>query len=164
MATLSPLLSLFKEQLQAECVTLAQKNSLERRGDLLIYWYFTRLKGFSDTEVEGIFCDGSGDLGIDAIWIDDDDLVHFYSFKNPEDPSKGFLGGEVDKTISGLRLILTKKHDQIANPELKARLEEVYSQLPKGYRIHFVTSGQGIPQESKVKLDALIDELSGPSS
>jgi hypothetical protein len=164
MASPSPLLSLFKEQLEAECATLAQKHSLDKRGDLLIYWYFTRLKGFTDTEVEEIFCDGSGDLGIDAIWIDEDDLVHFYNFKNPEDPAKGFPAGDVDKTISGLRLILTKKHDQIANPELKARLEEVYSQLPKGYRIHFVTSGQGIPQEAKVKLDALIEELSGPSS
>lgn len=164
MATPGPLLSLFKEQLEAECATLAQKNHLDRRGDLLIYWYFTRLKGFTDAEVEEIFCDGSGDLGIDAIWIDDDDLVHFYSFKNPEDPTKNFPAGEVDKTISGLRVILTKKHDQIANPELKARLDEVYNQLPKGYRIHFVTSGQGIPHESEIKLGALIDELSGPSS
>src|SRR5665213_192605 len=164
MATPSPLLPLFKEQLETECATLAQRYSLDKRGDLLIYWYFTRLKGFIDTEVEEIFCDGSGDLGIDAIWIDEDDLVHFYNFKNPEDPAKGFPAGEVDKTISGLRLILTKKHDQIANPELRARLEEVYSQVPKGYRIHFVTSGQGIQQESAIKLDALIGELSGPSS
>src|SRR5712692_9856577 len=104
MAPSSPLLALFKEQLEAECSALAKKNGLEKRGDLLIYWYFTRLKGFSDTEVEEIFCDGGGDLGIDAIWIDDEDLVHFYSFKNPEDPVKGFPAGEVDRTISGLRV------------------------------------------------------------
>jgi hypothetical protein len=61
-------------------------------------------------------------------------------------------------------LILNRRHDEIANPELKARLDEVYQQLPKGYRIHFVTSGQGIPHEAEVKLDALIDELRGPSS
>src|SRR6266700_2171638 len=164
MATPSPLLALFKEQLEAECATLAKTHELESRGDFLVYWYFIRLHEFTDTEVEGIACDGGGDLGIDAIWIDGDDLVHFYNFKNPEDPVKGFPAGEVDKTISGLRVILGRKHDQIANPELKARLDEVYQQLPKGYRIHFVTSGQGIPHESKVKLDALVDELRGPSS
>ena len=114
--------------------------------------------------VEEVLCDGSGDLGIDAIWIDEDALVHFYNFKNPEDPVKGFPAGEVDKTISGLRVILGRKHEEIANEELKARLDEVYQQLPKGYRIHFITSGQGIPKESRVKLDALIDELKGPSS
>jgi hypothetical protein len=164
MNTASPLLPLFKEQLEAECASIAKKYGLGKRGDFLIYWYFIRLHQFTDTEVGEIFCDGSGDLGIDAIWIDEESLVHFYSFKNPEDPSKGFPAGEVDKTISGLRVILGKKHDQIANPDLKARLEEVYQQLPKGYRIHFVTSGQGVSNESRVKLDTLIQELSGPSS
>ncbi len=160
----SPLLALFKEQLQAECASIAKMYSLQRRGDPLIYWYFMRLHEFTDTEVGEVFCDGSGDLGVDAIWIDDEDLVHFYSFKNPEDPMKAFPAGDVDKTISGLRLILNRKHDQIANPELKARMDEVYQRLPKGYRIHFVSSGLGVPQESVVKLNALIDELRGPSS
>ena len=160
----SPLLALFKEQLEAECAALSSKHSLIRRGDRLIYWYFIRLNGFTDTEVEEVFCDGSADLGIDSIWTDDDEMVHFYSFKNPEDPQKGFPAGEVDKTISGLNVILERKHEQIANPELKARLEELYQQLPKGYRIHFVSSGQGISQESRVKLDALMARLSGPSS
>lgn len=164
MATASPLLALFKEQLEAECASITKKYDLQKRGDPLIYWYFMRLHGFSDTEVDEVYCDGSGDLGIDVIWIDDEELVHFYSFKNPEDPSKVFPAAEVDKTISGLRLILHKKHEQVANPDLKSRLEEVYQQLPKGYRIHLVTSGEGIPLESKVKLDALIGDLSGPSS
>ena len=164
LITPNPLLALFKEQLEAECAALSKKSGLEKRGDFLIYWYFTRLHDFSDTEVDEIICDGGGDLGIDAIWIDDESLVHFYSFKNPEDSVKGFPAGEVDKTISGLRLILNKKHDQIANSDLKARLDEVYQQLPKGYRIHFVTSGQGLAQEAIVKLNAFVDELKGPSS
>ena len=129
----------------------------------MIYWYFTKLHDFSTHEVEEIYCDGGGDLGIDAIWIDDDDLVHFYQFKNPMEIDKAIPAGEVDKMISGLRLILLRKHDQIANFDLKARLDEVYQQLPKGYRIHFVSSGEGIPPEGKQKLDALIDELKNPS-
>lgn len=159
-----PLLALFKEQLEAECATLALKYSLTERGDSLVYWYFIRLKGFADTEVEEILCDGGGDLGIDCIWIDEGDLVHFYQFKNPEDPAKGFPAGDVDKTISGLRLILNRKHEEIANPELKAHVEEIYQMLPKGYRLHFISSGRGLEKESKTKLDALIAELKGPSS
>jgi len=133
-------------------------------GDFLIYWYFTRLHDFGDSDVAEISCDGGSDLGIDAVWIDDEDLVHFYNFKNPEDPQKVTPAGEVDKTISGLRLILSKKHDQIANPELKARVDEIYQQLPKGYRVHFVSNGHGIPFEATIKLNALIDELKGPSN
>lgn len=160
----NPLLALFKEQLEAECATLASKHQLKERGHSLIYWYFIRLKGFTDTEVEETFCDGGGDLGIDSIWIDEGDLVHFHQFKNPEDAAKGFPAGDVDKTISGLKLILSRKHDEIANPELKARVEEIYQILPKGYRIHFISSGRGLEKESKTKLDALIAELKGPSS
>jgi len=120
-----PLLALFKEQLEAECATLAAKHNLKERGDFLVYWYFIRLKDFTDTEVEEILCDGGGDLGIDTIWIDEGDLVYFYQFKNPEDPAKGIPAGDVDKTISGLRLILNRKHEEIANPELKAHVEEI---------------------------------------
>jgi hypothetical protein len=44
-----PILALFKEQLEAECATLATKHDLKKRGDFfLIYWYFIRLKGFTD--------------------------------------------------------------------------------------------------------------------
>ena len=164
MASNNPLLALFKEQLEAECAALSTKHQLKERGHYLIYWYFMRLKGFTDTEVEEIFCDGGGDLGIDTIWIDENDLVHFYQFKNPADAAKGIPAGEVDKTISGLRLILNRKHDEIANPELKASVEEIYQMLPKGYRVHFISSGRGLEKESKTKLDALVDELKGPSS
>jgi hypothetical protein len=67
-------------------------------------------------------------LGLDSIWIDEGDLVHFYQFKNPEDPIKGIPAGDVDKTISGLRLILNRKHDGIANAELKPRAVLCYRQ------------------------------------
>ena len=157
------MLSLFREQLESECSRLGDEYALSKRGDLLIYWYFTRLQDLSETDVAGIICDGFDDLGIDAIWIDDATLVHFYSFKNPREASKGFPGGDVDKTISGLKLILNRRHEQLANDELLERLEDVYSQVPSGYRLHFVTSGQGMSHDSRVKLDSLIGELAGTS-
>lgn len=157
------LVSLFKEQLESECNKLRDRYQLSKRGDQLIYWYFTSLNELSDTEVAEIICDGSGDLGVDAIHIDEDTFVHFYNFKNPNDPQKQFAGGEVDKTISGLRVILNREHEQIANEELKLRLKDVYQQLPKGYRIHFVTSGEGLTHESTIKLDSFVEELSGPT-
>jgi hypothetical protein len=160
----SPLLALFKEQLEAECSDIAAKYDLKKRGDRLIYWYFTRLNNFTDTEVNEILCDGSGDLGIDAIWIDDQDFVHFYQFKNPEGSENGFPAGEVDKTISGLRLILNRRHTDIANEELKARIDEIYQIVPKGYRVHLISSAGGVESDSRAKLDSLMSELAGPSA
>ena len=48
--------------------------------------------------------------------------------------------------------------------KLKAHVEEIYQMLPKGYRLHFISSGDGLEKESRTKLDALIAELKGPSS
>jgi hypothetical protein len=158
------LLPLFKSQLDAECHKIATASGLADRGHWLIYWYFTRLYDFTEADVAEVMCDGGGDLGIDAIWIDDEDFVHFYQFKNPESQTKEVSAGEIDKMISGLELILRKKHKKIANPSLRARVEDIYQQVRNGYRIHVVSSGGGIPHESEIKLNALVDELRGPSS
>lgn len=164
MTAVNPLLSLFKEQLEAECKTLSDHHGLTERGHSLLYWYFNRLHDFMDADVEEVFCDGGGDLGIDALWIDDDELVHFYQFKNPQSIDKGIPTGDVDKVISGLGLILNRKHEAVANPDLKARLEELYQQVPNGYRIHFVSSGAGLAPEAKLKLDTFVTALKGRSA
>lgn len=104
------MLALFKEQLEAECRQIGEDFDISDTGKQLIWWYFTRLHGFSPTEVEAVACDGGGDLGVDAIWIDGDLIVRFYQFKNLEDPSREVRAGEIDKLISGLRLILSRQH------------------------------------------------------
>jgi hypothetical protein len=63
MSTASPLLPLFKEQLEAECADISRRLNLADRGHQLIYWYFARFHNLSDSEVDEIFCDGGGDLG-----------------------------------------------------------------------------------------------------
>src|SRR3954452_2538251 len=79
MNAVNPLLPLFKGQLEAECSALAQKFGLTIRGHHLLYWYFTWLHNFTEQEVTEILCDGGNDLGIDALWIDDESVVHFIS-------------------------------------------------------------------------------------
>lgn len=161
--TASPILGLFKEQLENESAVLASSHGLQKRGDYLIWWCFTRLIGLRPTEIEEVVCDGAADLGIDAMWIDDDNYVHFHSFKNPESIDSSFAGGDVDKTLAGLTVVLARRHHTIANPDLRGRIEEIYQTVPSGYRLHFVTSGSGISQESEIKLNAFIDGLGGPS-
>jgi hypothetical protein len=160
----TPILGLFKEQLENESRALATKHGLQRRGDYLIWWYFLKLVGLAEAEVDEIVCDGSADLGIDAIWIDEEDVVHFYTFKNPESMASAFPGGEVDKAIGGLNVILARKHQEIANEDLRGRIEEIYQTVPTGYRLHIVTSGDGISSESQTKLHSFVDALAGPSA
>jgi hypothetical protein len=159
----SPLIKLFKEQLENESRTIAEQQELIKRGDYLIWWYFQKLVGLDPTIIEEILCDGSADLGIDAIRIDDDEVVHFYTFANPQNMDAMLAGGDIDKTLSGLHVILARAHESIANADLKGRIEEIYQNVPTGYRLHLVTAGTGLPAESKVKLDAFVASLQGPS-
>ena len=89
-----PLVKLFKEQLENESKAIADQLGLLKRGDFLIWWYFQKLIGLEASETEEIICDGAADLGIDAIWIDEDELVHFYTFKNPENLSSVIAAGD----------------------------------------------------------------------
>lgn len=160
----NPLLSLFKEQLESECAAIGVRNGINDRGKQLIWWFFGRLHGFTDDEVEEVVCEGPNDLGVDAIWIDDDNddkIVHFYQFKNPFKSEKVIPTVDVDKVISGLTLIIARGHHKVANEELRARIEEIYQRVPKGYRLHFVSSGGGIEQDAQLKLDAFTEKLRG---
>lgn len=159
----SSLLTLFKEQLENESQRIANDRNLVKRGDFLTWWYFLRLQGLPPSDIEEAMCDDGNDLGLDAIYIDEDDIVHFYQFKNPERINKAFPEGEVDSILSGLRLILSKRHETIANKGLKGRIDKIYQTVPSGYRLHLVTSGLGISKESGEKLNVFIDELGGPS-
>jgi hypothetical protein len=157
----SPLIPLFKEQLENESVGIAKDRGLTLRGDFLSRWYFRRLVGMDDTEIEEILCDGYNDLGVDAIRIDEEQIVHFYQFKNPESITMGFPTGDIDKVISGLTLILHRRHEGIANDELRGRVEEIYQTVPTAYRLHLVTSGAGIYEDARIKLDAFVTSLQG---
>lgn len=158
----SPLISLFKEQLENESHNIANDRGLTLRGDFLSWWYFRRLLGLSETEIDEILCDGYNDLGIDAIRIDQDQVVHFYQLKNPHSVSDGFPTTDVDKVISGLTIILHRQHESIANEELRGRVDEIYQTVPAGYRLHLVTSGAGVSDEARIKLDAFAASLQGP--
>lgn len=163
MSAQSAPLHLFKEQLENESRKLAEQLGLTKRGDSLIWWYFRSLKRYDQDKINEIICDGGGDLGIDAIDIDSNDHVHFYQFKNPELLEKPtFDSGDIDRVLAGLSLILNRKHDSVANEELKSRIEEIYQIVPSGYSLHIVTSSiSSLSKESQQKLNGFVQSLNG---
>jgi hypothetical protein len=155
------ILSLFKEQLANQISTIVEQQAFDNDGYGFAYWYFQNIGGMTDIEAKEQICDGGGDLGIDAIEIDDEQVV-FYQFKNPKSADKGVAAGDIDKLISGLELILRRKHGTIANPELLSRLEEIYAFTPTGYRIVVAATSLGdFPAEARTKLDNFCEKNSG---
>ena len=157
------LVPLFKEQLENESQAIATDRGLEKRGDALIWWYFLRLVSLSPAAIQDIVCDGYNDQGIDAVWIDDENTVHFYNFKHPTNIAEAFPSVEVDKLLAGLNLIVSRQHDKVVNTPLRARIDDVLAIVPQGYRIHLVTSGTGLNADAKAKLTAFINDLGAPS-
>lgn len=161
MSDIPEILSLFKEQLNNQITAIVKDQEFENAGYGFAYWYFRHIGGMTDIEAQEQICDGGGDLGIDAIEIDDEQVV-FYQFKNPESVEKSIAAGDVDKLISGLELILSRQHAKIANQELLARLEEIYAFTPSGYRIVIAASSLGpFPKEAETKLNAFCEKNSG---
>ncbi|MEM9355477.1 MAG: AIPR family protein [Pseudomonadota bacterium] len=155
------ILNLFKEQLSNQVDSLVKDKGFENSGYGFAYWYFRHIGRMTDIEAKEQICDGGGDLGVDAIEIDDSQVV-FYQFKNPIAIDKGFSAAEVDKMISGLDLILSRQHAKVANPELLARLQEIYAFTPSGYKIVIACSSQvELPDDARVKLDSFCEKNSG---
>lgn len=161
MSTISEILSLFKEQLNNQIKVFVEDESFANEGYGFAYWYFRNIRSMPSIEAKDQICDGSGDLGIDAIEIQDEKVV-FYQFKNPSSFDKSIGAGDIDKMLSGLNLILSRKHESIANPELISRLEEIYSFTPTGYRIVIVSSSLAeMPDDADLKLSNFCEENSG---
>lgn len=150
---------LFRSQLDTECDGFVSQLELENSGQGLIWWYFATLHGLEDTEIEGILCDGGGDQGMDAIWIDENNFVHFYQFKRVSTPDSAFPTGDLDKFLSGLRFVITGKHEGVSNQSVITRIREVRSKIRSGYRIHLVSTGRGLGADGRAKLDSTIGEM-----
>lgn len=161
MSGATEILSLFKEQLNNQIKVIVRDQGFDNEGYGFAYWYFRNIRGMADIEAKDQICDGGGDLGIDAIEIQDEQVV-FYQFKNPGSMEKAVGGGDVDKLLSGLGLILSRNHKEIANQELLSRLEEIYSFTPAGYRIVVASSSAvDLPNDAKVKLSSFCEKNSG---
>src|SRR5689334_16741591 len=118
----SPTTALFKDQLNHFLAKLAENRGLDSSDDALPYWYLETFIGCAPSDSDAAITDGFNDLGIDAIVIsDDEDTVTFYQFKNPASVTKGIAGGDVDRVISGLEVILHRKQGKLANQDLKDR-------------------------------------------
>ena len=161
----TPIQTLFKDQLNQMLGRMAAERALENNDKALPFWYLQSLLGLSTDDVDAAITEGGNDLGIDAITISDDEAtVSFFQFKNPASINKSVAGGDVDKVISGLQLILNRRHKKLANPALKRRIEEVHQGLRRKYRLSFVSTGQGLPSDARIKLDSLCEEWATPSA
>lgn len=158
------LIQLFKEQLENESKAIAEERGLTKRGDRLIWWYFRRLLGLKDSDIEEFITDGYDDYGIDVLRIDEtDNTVHFYNFKNPTNFDTAFPSGEVDKLLTGLGLIIQGELGNAGgNAALKRQAAEITKLIPTGYRLHLVHSGTSLQPDIAVKLNGFIKSLQVP--
>jgi hypothetical protein len=169
----SPASALFKEQLNHFLLALATERQIldpvsnaPSPNFALPFWYLETFHGYTEEQTASLVTDDFGDLQIDAIVIsDDEDSVNFYQCKNPVDIHKGIAGGDIDKLISGITLILEKQHGKIANRKINERVLEIRKRPRRFYNIIFISTGEGLPPDGIAKLNALVErwEIKGTS-
>lgn len=157
----SPAIGLFKDQLNQMLESIRVERGLQTTDHALPYWYLKTFHSLTFDDVDDVVTEGPNDLGIDAILIsDDEESVTFFQFKNPQRVEKGVAGGDVDKVLSGLELILQRKHQKISNKALKGRIDEIHQRIRREYKVVFVSTGTGLPSEGAAKLEALCERWS----
>ena len=119
-----------------------------------------------DTAMDAVV-DGSNDLGIDAIWIDEPQNgyfdAHIFQVKYTEnlDKEKGFPENEVIKIISSLRVILRKKTFNI-NDALDIQLSRIKSHINEfnipNFYVYLCNNGQGLANNAQAHIDSFLAE------
>jgi hypothetical protein len=111
--------------------------------------------------------DGSNDMGIDGIWIEEPQSeyfdVHLFQIKYSEDldRDKGFPENEVIKIINSLRTLLKKDHFKV-NDALELQLALVKAHVNEfnipNFNIYLCNNGQGLSPNAQAHIDAFLTE------
>lgn len=114
----------------------------------------------SDDEIEESITDGSMDGGIDAIYIENEKIVHVFSFKYGttfEQTHKNFPENDLDKMIVTLDRIYgknIKKHD--VNEVLWGKIEEIWDLFEKTtpiFKYYFCSNKQKPIEQARRKFE-----------
>lgn len=151
--------NLFKNQLNGEINKLIEDKGFENPGRAFQYWYFKNIWNFEDDLIDEIDTDGGQDQGIDAIFIDEDNIVHFFQFKNIKDINKNYPQGEAEKTFAGIVLLQSGEYHELVNKKLKLQFEAVMQSVRKHYVVHLISSAQELAPDAKNIFDIRIKEF-----
>ena len=156
---IDPTINLFKNQLNGEIQKLVSEQGFDSAGKAFQYWYFKNIWNFEDDLIEEIDTDGGQDQGIDAIYIDDENIVHFFQFKNIGDLNKNYPQGEAEKTFAGIALLQSGEYKGLVNTKLKEQFEQVLKAVRKHYIVHLISPAQGLAEDAKRIFQIRIDDL-----
>lgn len=111
--------------------------------------------------------DGTNDMGIDAIWVDEPQNEYFnvnlFQIKYSEnlDKDKGFAENEVIKLIATLRILLRKNHFDI-NSALDRQLALVKAHIDEfnipNFIIYLCNNGQDLSNNAYAHIDSFLSE------
>lgn len=121
------------------------------RDQLFNIFAIQTILGLDLDEVQGIVLDGSGDCGLDGMYVDkskDNVEIHFFQSKHRQKPeSKGLGKNDIEKTLHSIEDVFRGYLPRDASEKVRNRIDEAKEllsgnviSLPQVY-IYFVTNG-----------------------
>lgn len=150
-------------------VSLASVDEARRRALSKAYTLLCimQLLEMDDETASDAVVDGSNDMGIDGIWVEEPQSeyfnVHLFQVKYSEDldKEKGFPENEVVKIIASLRSLLRKNQFNV-NDALERQLALVKAHINEfnipNFNIYLCNNGQGLSLNAQAHIDTFLAE------
>lgn len=149
------------EKIKKDLLEIKKDQEYPNLGVSFAYWYLEGIEGLEDNTAQEAIVDGTGDWGIDAIIIDEDqEKIKLYQFKFPEESDN--IGSKVDKNaitslLTGYKFCSKGEINEKTNKLLAQKINEIYESEIFNYEFNIVSYGTGISDEASIVLNSELD-------
>jgi len=163
MQTYEGLYQSYYKRIADEIEYIKTSNEFEKKSQAFAYWYLNNVEGFdSNTTYESI-TDGHNDWGIDAIVIDEENLlIRLYQFKFPDKVSnlnKKVNQEDIASFLRGYAICSSGKVPSNANKELKRKVLEIMDSNIYSFKLSFISYTDGLSETAEITLEQELEKI-----
>lgn len=146
----------YYKQIRESVEEIKNNNDYDNLSKAFIHWYLKNHLFLEEQEIGEAIIDGSGDNGIDAILLNEDEkelIVMQFKFPNNVNGINSQIEqGDILKTFHGFNLLINKSENQESNIQFKQFKERINDIDIFKFKIYFVSFNTGIDANANKEL------------
>lgn len=146
----------YYKQIRESVEEIKNNNDYNNLSKAFIHWYLKNHLFLEEQEIGEAIIDGSGDNGIDAILLNEDEkelIVMQFKFPNNVNGINSQIEqGDILKTFHGFNLLINKSENQESNIQFKQFKERINDMDIFKFKIYFVSFNTGIDANANKEL------------
>ena len=145
----------YYKQIKESLEDIKNNYDYKNLSNAFIHWYLKNHLFLEEEEIAEALIDGSGDNGIDAILLKEEEKeLTVMQFKFPQNMSginSEISKADILKTLEGFDILIDKKIDQESNLQFKQFKERINDMDIYNFNIYFISFNKGIDSDSNKK-------------